>query len=137
MKKVTKECTVYYTIQHRRTHLSEWGKPDGKLIKQPAQCWAFSSFDHFAKAFNPHHGKGNNWRPRRPAAAADNWSLQSETGCAGWTKKSYADVALREVINLSRLGEYDSSGPYRERMQAVRHEFRIVRCFTHTSYETI
>ena len=134
-----KEIIEYYTIQHRKVSESPWREPDGKLSppENGISDWSFSSFDHFGRAFDPWAGRGNAYRPTRPTAHADLWALWCSTGRSGWTNKRFAQFALAAARRMDSAGDWDSFDTYRKRMQSVRHQFRIVRCYYHSSWEPL
>jgi hypothetical protein len=109
---------VFYTIQHRRTHESPYGEPDGQLVPSSGE-WAESSFDYFHEAFRPVRSKQAN---------EDVLRLFAEIGANGWTSLQFAVQALRRARTLDQTGRFDSVDwtTYRKQ-QAVRHEFRIIR----------
>jgi hypothetical protein len=128
---------VYYTIQHRWTHESPWLKPEGKLKKRKDAEWGFSSFDHFGVAFNPHTGKGNNWRPKWKAADANKQELWQRTRHTGWTRLKYALKALKNARKMDAAGEFDCRDSYTNKTQAARHEFRVVKCSYFSDYSVV
>ncbi len=118
---------TFYTLQHRRTHLSPWLKPEGKLSStkdKKDKEWAFSGWDIFAE---PWHGIGNNWRPKYKKAHNETCEVRANTGYNGWWNLEYAVKGLRRVQKADTQGKFDYRDGYNNLTQAVRHEFRLVK----------
>jgi len=120
---------TFYALQHRRTHESSWGKPEGKLKKiKKKDKWAFSSWDYFGATAEPWYGRGNDWRPKHRKSQNETHEVWSNTGgCHGWWTFKYAVRALERVRKAGAKGKFDSRDNYDKPMRAVRHEFRLVK----------
>jgi hypothetical protein len=132
-----KPAMVYYTVQVKRVKQSPYNEPKGRLVKV-ADNWAFACFEQFYKAFDPWVGKGPAARPLRTASNADRRNVSISAGWRnGWTEKRFAKVALRSARKLDELGEWDDKVPGGPWHRAVRHAFRIVKCYYHFSWEPV
>ncbi len=120
---------VIYVVQHRRTHESVWGNPKSAPVGLPVdeESWAFSSFDAFGKGWEPHHGKGNDWRPVSRKSHDELHAVYHKTGHHGYFTLSYGLRALKRLHKASGEGKFDSRDSYGSSHQAVRHEFRLVK----------
>jgi len=128
---------VYYTVQHKLIAKSPWGEPEGKLKKVKDDGWTFSSFDHFMEAVDPWSGSGHNYTPRRPASHADLVETRCLTGKYGWQNIRFAKIALKALRKLGTKGAWDSTDSYGKRMASRRHEFQLVKCRYHFSFEPV
>lgn len=133
---MNKKVITYYTIQHRLVGESKWGNPSGKLYKSNGD-WSFSSFDSFQPAFNPSRLRGTSIKYVREAAEKDKNKLWNTTGRRGWTQKRFATAAVNSAKKLNEQGEWDSFDSFGTCVQAKRYEFRVVRCYTHFSWEEV
>lgn len=117
---------TYYTIQHRRTGESEWLKPDGPIKPCREKEWINSSHDSFL------------FHPRRGTKSRDEaYQVWLKTEHRGWWSLKLATEALGRAVHDSAIGFYDDKGPYGERCQAVRYEFRIVKMTVSQKTETV
>lgn len=119
----------YYAIQQRRRAESPWAKPD-EPIKEISVGkrgdWNLCG-DFWSRSTNVHVGTGNNWHPQNRKADQEWHGCYHKTGQHGWWTLEYAIAAFRHLRKHDDEGMYDSFGSYRDREQAVRHEFRLVR----------
>jgi hypothetical protein len=119
---------TYYTIQHRKTHQTEWLKPDDELKPvEKKDHWSMSCFDWMGFKAQPWAGKGNDWKPIDKKAHDQISSVRSMTGSKGWWDLEYAMKALARLMKASEEGEFVITDTYGKPHQAQRFEFRIVR----------
>jgi len=120
---------IFYALQHRRTHLSPWLKPNDKLTKvedKEDEEWAFSSWDVFGLTAEPWHGRGNEYRPKFKKSHNETFDVYINTTYHGWLSLKYAIKGLKRVQKADTKGKFYCRSSYGYHEQAVRHEFRLV-----------
>lgn len=116
-----------FCLQFRTTEKSPWLKPKEKRERVERDEWGWCGRDYWGRSTNPHIGTGNDWRPRNKAMSDDAAATFRATDHFGWTKREYANTALKTARKDDDAGMYDSRDTYGHHEQSVRHEFRIVR----------
>ena len=116
---------TFFIIEYRRTHQTDWLKPEGKLkrIKKDEE-WSICG-EYWSRSLNPTIGSGNRWRAKHQSAAIEWQHLRNATGRHGWTSLSNATRAIAQVRIDDETGMYDTLDTYKKLCQRNRHEFRI------------
>jgi hypothetical protein len=134
-KKLEEGAFEYFSIEHRRSHLSPWNKPNEPLTpvedlldsfgKPESTEWDSGVIKDLVA--EPWIGTGNNYKPKYKFSHDEKHSVWAQTGGCGWWTLKYAVLAVRRLRKASKLGKLNYADGYGKVTQAVRYEFRVVK----------
>ena len=126
-----REPYEFYIVQCRTVQESKHNKPKKLFPCKKIAPWSSCGAGNFSEGIDPHHGTGNNWGPKWPAANREFYHTRQVTGSYhGWTTLKFAIRACMRCREEDAKGTFDYHGfgeNYHKDHTAARHEFRLAR----------